>query len=355
VGVLVGEDWELRIHPHIEIPKLLFLLTYSLRPEGWEGVLSMMRPERDVVQALASGFCLHAERVLEGGLLRGYVAVEERRGDLRGRVRFGDQLARLAGLPLPLEVAYDEFTADIAENRLLRSATETLLSLPRVSPPSRARLRRLRSALEQVSVLPARQRVALPTITRLNQRYEAALVLGKLILDGTSLCAERGALPARSFLFDMNEVFESFLYRALKDSMRSYGGVLERQVSGALDHAGMPVLALRADIVWRKHGVVRAVIDSKYKAIRSERCTPNEDVYQMLAYCIAFGVRRGTIVYARQGLDRPRMHEIKRHGYEIDVRALGIEQEPVVVLEQVAQIAADIAATAPDYIAGAAC
>jgi hypothetical protein len=75
----------------------------------------------------------------------------------------------------------------------------------------------------------------------------------------------------------------------------------------------------------------------------------------MLAYCIAFGVRRGTIVYARQGLDRPRMHEIKRHGYEIDVRALGIEQEPVVVLEQVAQIAADIAATAPDYIAGAAC
>lgn len=342
VGTLVGEGWELRIRPHIEIPKLLFLLTYSLVPEGWEGVLTGMQSERDVVQALASGFCLHAGRVVQHGLLRGYVGVQERRGDLRGRVRFKDQLAQLAGLPLPLEVSYDDFTADIHENRLLRTATERLLRLARVAPQARAQLCRLRAALEPVGLLPERQRVALPQITRVNQHYQAALVLAKLILDGTSLCQERGVVATRSFLFDMNEVFESFLFRALRDSMRRFGGVVERQVPGALDRTPIPALPLRADIVWRKYGLVQAVIDSKYKILARPGSTLNEDAYQMLAYCVAFGVQRALIVYAHNELDLPRSYRLKRHGYEIDLWSVGVEQEPPQLLGEVDRIAAEV-------------
>lgn len=342
VGIIVGEGWELRIRPHIEIPKLLFLLTYSLAPEGWEGVLTGMQSEHDVVQALASGFCLHAGRAVERGLLRGYVGVEERRGDLRGRVRFKDQLAQLAGLPLPLEVSYDDFTADIYENRLLHAATERLLALARVPPQIRAQLCRLRAALEHVGLLPERQRVALPPMTRVNQHYQAALVLGKLILDGTALCQERGAFATRSFLFDMNEVFESFLFRALRDAMRKFGGVVERQVPGGLDRAPISALPLRADIVWRNHGSVRAVIDSKYKILARHGSTLNEDVYQMLAYCVAFGIQRGLIVYAHDELDLPRSYQVKRHGYEIDLRSVGVEREPSLLLREVDRIAAEV-------------
>ncbi|MGH2833570.1 MAG: McrC family protein [Solirubrobacteraceae bacterium] len=354
VGIIVGEGWELRIRPHIEVPKLLFLLTYSLVPDGWEGVLTAMQSECDVVQALASGFCLHAGRVMEQGLLRGYVAVDERRGDLRGRVRFKDQLAQLAGLPLPLEVSYDDFTVDIHENRLLRTATEKLLKLARIPPQARARLCRLRAMLEQVDLLPERQRVALPPITRVNQHYQGALVLGKLILDGTSLCQEHGAFASRSFLFDMNEVFESFLFRALKDSMRRFGGVVQGQVSGALDGAPIPGLPLRADIVWRKHGRVQAVIDAKYKTLVGHSSTLNQDAYQMLAYCIAFGVQRGLLVYARDELNLPRSYQIKRHGYEIDLRSVGIEQEPPLLLREVDRIAAEVVQRAHDSSASLA-
>lgn len=342
VGIIVGDGWELRIRPHIEIPKLLFLLTYSLVPEGWEGILTAMQSECDVVQALASGFCFHAGRVVEQGLLRGYVAVEERRGDLRGRVRFKDQLAQLAGLPLPLEVSYDDFTVDIQENRLLRTATEKLLKLARVPPAARARLCRLRALLEQVGLLPERQQVTLPPITHVNQHYQGALALGKLILEGTSLCQEHGAFATRSFLFDMNEVFESFLFRSLKDSMRKFGGVVQCQVSGALDRAPVPGLPLRADIVWRKHGLVQAVIDAKYKTLSGESSTLNQDAYQMLAYCIAFGVQRGLLVYARDEFHLPRNYQVKRHGYEIDLRSVGIEQEPQLLLREVDSIAAEV-------------
>jgi 5-methylcytosine-specific restriction enzyme subunit McrC len=356
VGIIVGDGWEIRILPHLKIPKLGFLLAYSLRPDGWHDAVTAMSEERDVIEALAAGFASHCERALDRGLLRGYVEVEERRNDLRGRIRFGDQLARLPGLPLPLEVSYDDFTADIPENRLLLTAAETLLRFPRIPPRARARLLHVRAVLDEVEVIADHRRVELPEITRLNERYQSALVLGKLILDGTGLRQERGLKSTTSFLFDLNEVFESFVYQALRDSLRRFGGTVERQVSGALDVGRAPGLSFRADIVWRKRGVVRAVIDSKYKSLYAASSMPNGDAYQMLAYCIGFGVPRGVLVYARDTLDRPRLHEIKRHGYEIDVRAVDVELEPDEVLKQIDRIATAIAggAKAPSLLSAVA-
>jgi 5-methylcytosine-specific restriction enzyme subunit McrC len=347
VGVLAGEGWELQIHPHLEISKLLFLLSYSLRPQGWEGPLTAMATERDLVHALASGFCMHAERVIERGLVRGYLQVHERRNDLRGSVRFKEQLTRLAGRALPLEVAYDEFTTDILENQLLRTATERLLLLARLPAPVRARLARLRGALVDVSVLGARGRAELPRPTPLNERYEAALLIASLILEGTSIRLQRGHVALRSFIFDLNEVFESFVFVALREALGPYGGVLARQVCGSLCAGASAALRLRPDILWRKHGGVRAVVDSKYKHLLQSAPTPSEDVYQMLAYCIGFGLRRGTLIYVCEGPWLPRVHEIRRHGYEIDVCGVDLADQPEAILTRIGAIAAAIAARAP--------
>ena len=347
VGVVVGEGWELRILPHMAVPKLMFLLAYSLRPDGWREAVTGMDVERDVIEALATGFSVHAQRAVERGVLRGYLAVEERRPDLRGRVRFGDQLTRLPGLALPLEVAFDEFTADIHENRILRTAAEVLLRLPRIPPRARTRLLRLLVLLDEATTLADTQHVQLPAITRLNRSYEAALVLGKLILDGISLRQQRGTTATTAFLFDMNEVFESFVYAALHDSLQRYGGLVERQARGALDTASRPGLPLTADIVWRHHGAVRAVIDSKYKSLFAGSSMPNADAYQMLAYCIGFGVPRGYLVYARDSGVESHSYEIKRHGYQIVVEAVDVELEPELLLERVDALAARIARAAP--------
>lgn len=345
IGVLVGSDWELRIVPHLSVPKLFFLLSYSLDAHAWQSMPTAFEEERDLVVALASGFAWQADRAVEQGLLRGYVEIDERRRDPRGRLRFGDQLARLPGATIPLEVTYDEFTVDILENRLLRTAAERLLRLPRLPDAARRRLLRLRAVLDEASVLRPHGGVELPLDTRLNRHYRPALVLAKLVLDSSSLRQERGAVAATSFVFDMNEVFESFFYAAFRDAMRTHGGSVERQSRGWLDVAERE-LRLIADVVWRRGGRVEGVLDTKYKSLVN-RTMPNGDAYQMLAYCIGLGLRRGFLVYAKDEAERNRFHTIKAHGYEIDVRAIDVEAEPERVLSQVRKVATDVAAVAP--------
>src|SRR5262245_25558645 len=132
IGVATGSGWELRVRPRLTVPKLFFLLAYAADPDGWKDESAEFAFEPDLLDAVASGFSWHALTALERGILRGYVHLDERLAAIRGRVRFGDQIARNASLPLPVEVSYDDYIEDIIENRMLKSASLALLRLPRL-------------------------------------------------------------------------------------------------------------------------------------------------------------------------------------------------------------------------------
>lgn len=138
---------------------------------------------------------------------------------LRGRLRFADQIARWPGLPIPLELSYDDYTADVAENQILRGATELLLRFPRVPVLARRRLFGIRAALEEVHPTAPSHDVRSPTITRLNDRYGAALALAELILRCSSITSAGGRVKSVSFVFDMNKVFEDFISFALRSAL----------------------------------------------------------------------------------------------------------------------------------------
>ena len=342
VGVASGPTWELRVLPRLEVSQLLFLLGYAADPSGWKDRQADFAVAPDLFDAIANGFSWHALRLVEQGLLRGYMPVRERLPALRGRIRFGDQIARSAGMPLPVEVTYDDYTADIAENRALKAAAAVLLRLPRVPPLARRRLLRLRELLDEVATL-APAEVEIPAPTRLNKAYRPALRLAGLILQARSLGIAAGSFSSLAFAFDMNRVFEDFLSVALRESMRRYGGEVRFQPPAVLDRAG--AVAMRPDLTWRAGGRERAVIDAKHKDLGRSGLPP-EDIYQMLAYCTALRLGRGYLVYAKDGDELAGEIEVRNADCRICVRALDLEHDPVRLLEAVERLAAEVAGEA---------
>ena len=342
VGVIVGDDWEVRVSPKLDVPRLMFLLGYASDPRGWRNLVAGFEREDTLFEAIASGFSWHAWWAVERGLLRGYVPREERSPTLRGRVMFAAQIARGAGLATPTEIAYDDYTEDILENQLIKTATLLLLRLPRVPRDARRRLQRVRAALELVEPLADPRRFVFPRQTRLNAGYLPALRLAELILRASSTSALIGEFRSTTFVFDMNKVFEDFITTAYREAMRPYGGLVRDQVQlHSLDRDG--ALALRPDLSWWSGSRCLAILDAKYKAIDSG-VMPNGDAYQMLAYLTAYGLRRGYLVYARDSGEMSRVHSIRNTQCEIVVRAIDVEQEPDVVLADVRDLAATVAA-----------
>ena len=116
-----------------------------------------MAEAADLVPVVAQALWRQTERAIRQGLLPGYILVEESSQVLRGRLRESEQLRRHHGLPLPLEIQYDEFTIDIAENQILRTACERMLAVPRVDAESQRMLRRLLRDFSDVTPLSPRR------------------------------------------------------------------------------------------------------------------------------------------------------------------------------------------------------
>jgi 5-methylcytosine-specific restriction enzyme subunit McrC len=337
VGVAVGDGWELRVAPRIELAQLMFLLSYS-RADGWGERVAGYGRDDDLFAAIASGFASRAEAAIRPAPLAGYVSVDETAPVLRGRLRIADQMARRPAIPFPLEITYDDFSPDIVENQLILGATEVLLRFPRVSARTRSRLLRIRALLDGVTPTQAATSVGVPAPTRLNAHYRTVLVLARLILQGIGISTHAGDVTSSTFSFDMNTVFEDFLTRTLADVVHTAGARLVAQDNRRyLDVQRR--LRLKPDITIWKHGDCVAVLDAKYKPLTTPGF-PNADAYQMLAYCTAYGLAYGTLVYAKDALDEQRSHVVPGPGIRIEVRAVDVAKPYSDVLAQVETLSA---------------
>lgn len=343
VGAARVGDTEIHIAPKIPISRLLFLLGYLTNPKAWHDQPVSFDTADDLAAAAAEALSRQVDVALRRGILQGYVAVEEALPTIRGRIREADQLRRRYGSALPVEIRYDDYTVDITENRILRTAVDRMLGVAGVGDTARHRLARARHRLAEVTPLTPGAPIPSWRASRLNARYVPALRLAELVLDATSWDMGTGTVPVTGFLVNMPKVFESFVCTALSEVIRAGGGVPRMQDgSRALDDDG--TVELIPDLVWYdQDGAPLAVVDAKYKAEKYDGF-PNPDIYQTLAYCTAFGLPRGHLVYAK-GNEEPRTYRISPVGVEVVAHCLDLEASPEEILGQIADLAGVIVAS----------
>lgn len=333
---------DLRIEPKLEISKLMFLVGYASGDPWWDEEADWSW-ENGLEAAMAGVYARAVRKALSEGVLHGYQAVEEDLPFVRGRVRTTDQLRRTE-LPLPVAVAYDDFTAGIAESRILLTALRRLEHLPGVPWRLQATLRHLADRFPGVT--PLRTGASLPpwTPTRLNARHIPALRLAEQVLTDRSLSPDYEAtappLVTNGFLLDLSTVFERFLGHALQEAAKPHGIKCGMQELHHLDTRSR--LRMNPDVLCYRDGCLLAAVDAKYKVLGE---TPKrEDIYQMVGYCVALGVRQAHLVHAtaRNG-SVPHSYEIRRAGITIDVHALDLSRRPPEILQKVGRLAEHIA------------
>lgn len=334
VGVVRVGDVQVSIKPKVTISRLLFMLGYASNPGYWRDESVLLDGEPDLVEALAHSCVRLTRRALEQGVLKGYRTVDESATVLRGRIRESDQIRRNFGRAIPLEITYDDYTVDVAENQILLAAVLRLLKAPGISTDVRALLQRLRLQLGDVSVLRGGQ---LPRwqASRLNARYVPALRLAEQVLRGRSFEQRRGDLEVSGFLVSMAKVFEDFVCTALMEATPFAHGRSHLQYPAHFDAMGE--VPMKPDFVWESGGVPLVVADAKYK-LEKPSGYPNADLYQMLSYCTVLGLRDGHLIYAK-GEREPAVHLVLGADVQIHCHALDLEGSREELLSRFVSIA----------------
>jgi len=346
IGVIYLPDLVVEVRPKVPMRSVLFLVSYATDAVFWHQRQPEFEDAADFAEIIGIILANVVAATTRRGLLNGYRGEDESIQSPRGRILFDEQIRRRLGVAPPVECCHDVFTADILENRLLLAA---LLAMSRLhlqrSRIELTRARRLFGAVREVHFPSA----AVPDVvfTRLNRHYQAALALATLVLRSASLDLGSGRTRGSAFLVDMNEVFESFIRRALRAALAADGASFpEAAPPIRLDQAG--AVPLRPDLCLIEDRRVVWVGDAKYKRLPAGAFR-NADLYQLLSYSVALDLPGGMLIYAADEGVTEAEHVVVHAGKRLRVVALNLQASSGAILGQVSGIAKAIQSARPSF------
>ena len=342
VGAVEVGGLSVVIEPKIGISQLISMACYAIGEVKFRGTDFDFPDEVALPDALALALWNAARRAFGRGLLHGYLVHEEALQTVRGRIRFNEQIRRRFGIPLPVEVRYDEFTDDIKENRLVKAAVARLGGLRLRAQEARTGLGWVWAMLDNVSLVDYRPKdVPEVKFDRLNEHYKWVVALARLILRHGAFESGRGEVRAQGFLMDMNVVFQEFVTVALREALGVPESAFKERYIDELDEDER--IRLKPDLVWREGSTYRFIGDAKYKFINDMRF-PNADMYQMLAYLTASGLPSGMLIYARDEKDEVEetSYRVRNSGKELHLATLDLSGNLDEILKRVDELGSKI-------------
>ena len=227
-------------------------------------------------------------KLVKHGLKSAYIGQEENQVFYKGKLLISEQINRNAAHRERFYVHYDEYLADRAENRLVKSTLQKLQSVSS-SSQNQKEIRQLLGSFEMVSPSDNYHRDFNRVVIDRNTRdYDLLIEWAKVFLLNKSFSTFSGDNRARALLFPMEKVFESYVAQKLKAALRDQNWRITTQDKGYYLFDEPKKFSLRPDIVITKDdGCSKIILDTKWKRLTDKRANygiSQADMYQVYAY-----------------------------------------------------------------------
>lgn len=341
IGIIAIAGLRVTIEPKVPLTNLFYMLTYAYDLPLFRDEEAPLAAGDDLFEFLVEIFVRQVNQLARQGIYRGYVDFEETTTRLRGRLLLGEQLRRNVVQPVRFAQRFNDFTADLPENRILKATLHRLAGAPLGDDALRRRVRRTLSAFAEAPLVAVRpEECERVTYNRLNARYRTPIRLAQLFLRHLSLEGREGHTPFMAYLLPMAEVFERFVARYLAEHFAAHPRISVRaQESIWLDEAFRE--RGRLDILLRWAGQPRLIVDTKYKLF--DGAPTAADRNQLFMYCHALRVSRAMLVYADA---RPVDYEAKFPGVWLSARSLALDGSLAGFRERCQALAGELASDA---------
>ena len=304
VGVVASEQCQLEILPKIDDPnriesdedcarnRLIQMLevVHDLKFETGRQTNLNWQSET-ILEIFISKFCYQLREAFKKGLPMKYIEVEEDLPSLKGKLNIVRQFTALAVRPDKLACRFDNRSADIPLNQTILAALNLLSRYSR-SQENRRLLIQLKFKYEGVSdVVWDILREKTVYFDRTNDQWKEVFEMARLFLDHMYQSTSIGEQKGYALLFNMNELFESYVFRLLREKFAGFGYRVESQLSNRnilYNKFGSGIFGTRLDIALLQHGQTKLIIDTKWKRLEEPSNITSKvdqaDVYQMMAY-----------------------------------------------------------------------
>lgn len=222
------------------------------------------------------------------GLKSSYETLEDNMACFKGKIQFSKNIRHNFAHKERVYVAYDEFTVNRPENKLIKSTLAYLYPHTH-SQKNKKDIKNLLDLFESVDFSLNYDADFSKVVTDRNTKaYTTSLNWAKVFLKGKSFTSFSGSTASMALLFPMEKLFECYIATLLRKGLASKGYAVSTQDRGYYLFDRPKKFSLRPDIVVKDKDNNIYIMDTKWKLLNSNAASnygiSQSDMYQMYAY-----------------------------------------------------------------------
>lgn len=287
------------------IALLLRLLNYSgfLNVKEIPDPISIEAYQNDLLEVFISIFVSQFNRLFNHEIHRSYQPYVENMQFIKGKILFGQSIKENKFRKHLHFVSYEEFTINNPLNQIIKTIFARLLNQTK-SVYNNKSLKLALIHLEDVDTINLYPGIFDEVkFNRLNEGYRPLFNMARMFYYNRQPGQSEGDEFTFTFLVPLNRLFEYYVYKLLEYSL-----ILKNEQYHVHHHKpqvylaqrnGKGVFQLEPDITLTQDKKVKVILDAKYKnpMRNSEVSVLQADVYQVLAYAVAFNCTSIYLVY----------------------------------------------------------
>ena len=222
--------------------------------------------------------------LVRNGIKSDYISKEENLKFLKGKLKISEQIKYNTIHKERFFVQYEEFISNRVENRLIKTTLQFLYNKSKINK-NQQRIREFLFVFDEIEISHnIKTDFSKIKLNRQMKDYEQVLLWCKTFLCENSFSPYKGNDIAFALLFDMNLLFESFVYSYLKKSSNFQYIKSQDKTHHLAYENGIGRFRLKPDIVINSGKIIA---DTKWKILSEDKAyngVLQDDMYQLYAY-----------------------------------------------------------------------
>lgn len=249
-----------------------------------------------------------------------YVREEDNLNYLKGKIKFTENIRYNSSNQAKFYCEYDEFSENNILNQLFLFVSTYLYNISNDSYNKKT-LKFIMNYYSDIKLIRFnRFKAEKIRLSRNQELFEKPFKLAKMFVEKTSVDLSKNKFKNITLIWDMNKLFEEFVFEIMKKNESDFGWTFTAQKGKRLLTGDDNKKRNTYVDIFAEKGKDKIILDTKYKIFTGTDDFSNADVFQVSTYCLLHNTDKAVLIYPRWNKEVPNVPSFKLNTDEKDIK-----------------------------------
>jgi 5-methylcytosine-specific restriction enzyme subunit McrC len=348
------EDYDDKIKEETKsniLKNLIFMLSYTKKLDiKTSNDAKLLTSKNPFIEILIREYAKSLFECLKRFTPKKYVREENNLNYLKGKIKFTENIRYNSSNLAKFYCEYDEFSENNILNQLFLFVSTCLYNISNDSYNKKT-LKFIINYYSDIKLVRFNRFTAEKINLSRNQKlFKKPFNLAKMFIEKTSVDLSKNKFENITLIWDMNKLFEEFVFEIMKKHEAEIGCKLTAQRGKKLLVGDTSKKRNTfVDILIEKNDGEKIILDTKYKKFASSDDFSDADVFQVSTYCLLHKAKHAILLYPKWDTSAPEKDfhlNIDNPGesdiYQIDFKTINLQYDYIGKKENLESIKEDI-------------